>query len=68
MNQHAITTVDISGREMQHDIPAGTTFQIGNVGSDYTTCYGLPITQIWNSEYEILDVGQGTPWGTRHED
>jgi len=53
---------------MQHDIPAGTTFQIGNVGSDYTRCYGLPITQIWNSEYEILDVGQGTQWGTRYED
>lgn len=53
----AVTLVEISGRCIPA-IPAGTTFNIVSVNKEhgYASCKGLPITQIWLYEYEVVKM------------
>ena len=49
----ARTTKEISGHAIKA-IPAGTTFQVDRVGKYFSPCTGLPITMIYNDEFELI--------------
>lgn len=47
------TTVEISGIRIP-TILKGTQFTIIHKGNLYSSCRGLPITLIWNDEFELV--------------
>lgn len=56
LNLRAVTTVEISG-ECIPTIPVGTEFTIFAIGKIHSSvASGLPINQIWNDEYSLLEV------------
>lgn len=60
--KNCITVKEISGLTIP-TIPVGTVFTIDRVGPDfpgYTHCKYLPITTVWNDEFEIIKEKEQT--------
>jgi hypothetical protein len=57
MYKKAITVTEIKGRCIE-TIPSGTVFEVFvnmEKSLGYSSCRGLGITSIWNSEFELIE-------------
>lgn len=66
VNMKARTIKEISGSAIP-TIPIGTEFTIiwtnleaKNIGHEFSICKDLPIWEIWNDEFEFLELEKGT--------
>jgi hypothetical protein len=53
INIPARTTIEISGSNI-NTIPKGTSFTVTWFGDNYSSCFGLCISSIYNDEFEMM--------------
>ena len=47
-------TKNIECRALGFTILKGAIFDIVAIGKNWAICAGLPVTQVWNDEYELI--------------